>query len=76
MYDELISKCCKAKVVAHPQEFVCSKCGLSCLPIMKTQKKIITQLCESCHNWVDQRELVWDLEESRLICLTCQKSKD
>jgi len=37
-------------------------------------EEISSQLCECCHNWVDQRELVWDLEEDRLVCLTCQKS--
>jgi len=39
------------------------------------KQEIITQLCECCHRWVDQRELVWDLEEDRLICLHCYWAK-
>ena len=39
------------------------------------KQEIITQLCESCHNWVDQRELVWDLEEDRLVCIKCSLDK-
>lgn len=36
---------------------------------------IITQLCESCHKWVNQEELVWDLEEDRLVCIQCSLIK-
>lgn len=32
---ELRSKCCGAEVVPHPQEYICSNCGLSCIPILK-----------------------------------------
>jgi len=42
--------------------------------ITATKQAIITQRCECCGNWIDQRLLVWDLEEDRLMCLTCQKS--
>ena len=31
----------------------------------------ITQQCECCHEWVSQGELVWDLEEDRLVCKEC-----
>ena len=27
------SDCCGAGVIPHPQEHVCAKCGLSCIPI-------------------------------------------
>ena len=43
---------------------------------MKTQQEIITQLCECCHQWVDQQELVWDLEQERLVCNECYQGKD
>lgn len=33
---------------------------------------MIKQLCECCKKWVNQMDLVWDLEEDRLVCLTCQ----
>ena len=32
---------------------------------------IITQQCECCHEWINQEELVWDLEEDRLVCKDC-----
>ena len=37
---------------------------------------MVEQLCECCGQWVNQMDLVWDLEEDRLVCLTCQKSKN
>jgi len=33
--------------------------------------EIITQQCECCHRWVNQEELVWDLEQDRLVCRQC-----
>lgn len=27
--------------------------------------------CECCHKWVDQGDLVWDLEEDRVVCKDC-----
>ena len=35
----------------------------------------ITQLCECCHNWIDQLLLVWDLEEDKLVCISCYWTK-
>ena len=35
---------------------------------------IIYQVCESCHDWHNQEELVWDLEEDRLVCKDCHDS--
>lgn len=32
---------------------------------------MIEQLCESCHEWENQEELVWDLKEDRLVCVEC-----
>ena len=31
---KLRSKCCGAEVAPHPQEYVCSNCSLSCIPIV------------------------------------------
>lgn len=42
---------------------------------MKEQDEMITQECECCHEWVNQMELVWDLEEDRLVCKECLKNK-
>ena len=28
------SKCCGVEIIPHPQEYVCSNCDLSCIPIM------------------------------------------
>jgi len=36
---------------------------------------MIEQLCERCHEWVNQMELVWDLEEDRLVCISCYWTK-
>jgi len=30
---EYVSDCCGAELIPHPQEYVCSNCGLSCIPI-------------------------------------------
>ena len=35
---------------------------------------MIKQLCECCNEWVNQMDLVWDLEEDRLVCTTCHES--
>lgn len=43
---------------------------------MDNQTEIITQLCECCGKWVDQQELVWDLEEDRLVCKLCYFAKE
>ena len=39
------------------------------------KQEIIYQLCECCHEWVNQEDLVWDLEEDRLVCLECYSDK-
>ena len=41
------------------------------LETITTKQAIITQQCECCHKWVNQENLVWDLEEDRLICQDC-----
>ena len=38
---------------------------------MREQTEIITQQCECCHKWINQMELLWDLEEDRLVCKEC-----
>lgn len=38
-------------------------------------QEIITQQCECCGQWVNQMELLWDLEEDRLVCKDCLKNK-
>jgi len=32
---------------------------------------MIKQLCECCGKWVNQMDLVWDLDADRLICQDC-----
>lgn len=34
----LKSSCCGADVIAHPQEYVCAECGLSCIPVAKEEE--------------------------------------
>ena len=34
---------------------------------------MIEQLCECCHEWVNQEELVWDIKEDRLVCVECYR---
>ena len=40
------------------------------------KQEIITQQCECCGYWVKQQELVWDLEEGRLVCKLCYLAKE
>jgi formylmethanofuran dehydrogenase subunit E len=42
---------------------------------MIEQTEIITQQCECCGECVNQMELLWDLEEDRLVCKECFKNK-
>jgi len=35
------------------------------------KQEIITQQCECCLFWVNQEDLVWDLEQDRLVCRVC-----
>lgn len=44
--------------------------------ITATKQAIITQQCECCSYWVNQQELVWDLEEDRLVCKLCYLAKE
>lgn len=37
---------------------------------------MIQQLCECCHEWVNQQQLVWDLEEDRLVCDECYSGEN
>lgn len=39
------------------------------------EPRIITQECECCQEWIDQKELAWDLDEDRLICIDCYNLK-
>ena len=48
---KLRSKCCGAEVVPHPQEYVCSNCGLSCIPI-KRGMKIKVKVTEE---WIEEK---------------------
>ena len=41
---------------------------------MNKQTDLITQQCECCRDWVNQEDLVWDLEEDRLVCRQCYKA--
>jgi len=36
---------------------------------------MIEQLCECCGEWVNQMDLVWDLDEDRLVCIQCLLDK-
>ena len=38
---------------------------------MDKQTVIITQQCECCGSWVNQEDLLWDLEADRLVCKAC-----
>jgi len=52
---ELRSKCCGAEVIPHPQEYICSNCGLSCLPIEVEEKEELE--CATCGRKIERDSL-------------------
>lgn len=43
--------------------------------MQQTSNEVIYQECECCREWVNQMDLVWDLDEDMLICKKCYKER-